>query len=198
MKTSRADDTLEFKKEAVRLVQGGRRQPEVVGSPGISGQTLGNWIKADAAGRLAERKAVKAVSDEQMEISQLKAELARTRMERGILEKATAYFVGESRRDAPSSSGTGRSGRSRTSAACWRAAPAASARGASAAAGSLFGPLKAESHDRHDFEARRAARNQITAWIATCNASRLHPTPGFRSPMQFAKKWLARTTAEAA
>ena len=97
MKTPRADYTLEFKKEAVRLVQGGQRQSEAAASLGISGQTLGNWVKAEAAGRLAGRKAVKAVSDEQMEISRLKAELARTRMERDILKKATAYFARESR-----------------------------------------------------------------------------------------------------
>ena len=84
MKTPRADYTLEFKKEAVRLVQGGQRQSEAASSLGISGQTLGNWVKADAAGRLAGRKAVKAVSDEQMEISRLKAELAKTRMARDI------------------------------------------------------------------------------------------------------------------
>ena len=127
MKTPRADYTLGFKKEAVRLVQGGQRQSEAASSPG-------SWIKADAAGRLAGRKAVKAVSDEQMEISRLKAELARTRMERDILKKATAYFARESRRDTPSSKNTGRSGRSRTNAACSRSAPAASGHGASAAA----------------------------------------------------------------
>ena len=100
MKTPRADSTLGFKKEAVRLVQGGQRQSEAASSPG-------NWIKADAAGRLAGRKAVKAASDERQEISRLKAELARTRMERDI-KKATAYFARESRRDTPLSNGTGR------------------------------------------------------------------------------------------
>ena len=46
---------------------------------------------------MTERKAVKAVSEERQEISRLKAELARTRMERDILKKATAYFARESR-----------------------------------------------------------------------------------------------------
>jgi transposase len=54
-------------------------------------------VKAEAAGRLTERAGVKAVSAEQMEISRLKAELARARMERDILKKATAYFARESR-----------------------------------------------------------------------------------------------------
>ena len=35
----------------------------------------------------------KAVSAEQMEISRLRAELARVKMERDILGKATAYFA---------------------------------------------------------------------------------------------------------
>jgi transposase len=97
MKTPRSDFTLEFKKEAVRLVHGGQRQSEVSAALGISGQTLHNWVKADASGRLTERPGVKAISQEQMEIGRLKAELARVRMERDILKKATAYFARESR-----------------------------------------------------------------------------------------------------
>ena len=97
MKRARSDYTLEFKKEAVRLVQGGQRQSEVGASLGISGQTLSNWVKEEAAGRLRERDGVKAVSPERQEIARLKAELARVRMERDILKKATAYFARESR-----------------------------------------------------------------------------------------------------
>ena len=67
-----------------------------------------------------------------------------------------------------------------------------------AVAGSLFGSLKSESLDRHDFEARRAASDEIKAWITTCNHTRLHSTLGYLSPMQFEKKWLAGTAAEAA
>ena len=96
-KTPHSDFTLEFKKEAVWLVEGGQRQSEVSVSLGISGQTLHNWVKAETAGRLTERAGVQPVSQEQMEISRLKAELARTRMERDILKKATAYFARESR-----------------------------------------------------------------------------------------------------
>ena len=67
-----------------------------------------------------------------------------------------------------------------------------------AVAESLFGSLKSESLDRHDFGTRRAARDEIMAWIATCNHTRLHSTLGYLSPMQFEKKWLAGTEAEAA
>src|SRR5271165_2855149 len=92
----RGQHTLEFKQEAVRLVRGGEGVSSVAKTLGISGQTLHNWMKAEAAGQLRD-VAGKAVSTEQMEIARLKAELARTRMERDILKKAAAYFARESR-----------------------------------------------------------------------------------------------------
>ena len=92
----RGQYTLEFKQEAVRLVRGGEGVSSVAKSLGISGQTLHNWVKAEATGQLRD-VAGKAVSTEQMEIARLKAELARTRMERDILKKAAAYFARESR-----------------------------------------------------------------------------------------------------
>jgi transposase len=92
----RARYTLEFKKEAVRLVRGGQTVCSVAKTLGLSDQTLHNWLKAEAAGGLREITG-KVVSAEQMEIARLKAELAKTRMERDILKKATAYFARESR-----------------------------------------------------------------------------------------------------
>ena len=62
---------------------------------GLSDQTLHNWLKTEAAGGLREITG-KVVSAEQMEIARLKADLAKTRMERDILKKATAYFARES------------------------------------------------------------------------------------------------------
>jgi transposase-like protein len=55
-------------------------------------QTLFNWVKAQRAGKLAGTDS-KLVSAEEMEISRLRAELARVKMERDILGKATAYFA---------------------------------------------------------------------------------------------------------
>jgi transposase-like protein len=52
-------------------------------------QTLFNCVKAHRQGRLKGADS-KAISAEQMEISRLRAELARVKMERDILEKATA------------------------------------------------------------------------------------------------------------
>lgn len=92
----RGQYTLEFKREAVRLARGGEAISSVAKTLGISGQSLHNWVKAAAAGKLRE-VAGKSISAEQMEIARLKAELIKTRMERDILKKAAAYFARESR-----------------------------------------------------------------------------------------------------
>jgi transposase len=90
----RAKYTLEFKQEAVRLVKSGQTLAAAARSLGLVDQTLHNWVQAERQGKLkgAEKKAVSA---EQMEISRLRAELARVKMERDILGKATAYFAKE-------------------------------------------------------------------------------------------------------
>ena len=85
--------TLEFKQEAVRLVESGQSQAAAARSLGVVEQTLGNWIKLHRAGRLKGVSGKHQVTAEQMEISRLRAELARVTMERDILGKATAYFA---------------------------------------------------------------------------------------------------------
>ena len=67
-----------------------------------------------------------------------------------------------------------------------------------AVAESLFGSLKTECVHRHDFETRRAACDEIMAWTASYNHSRLHSTLGYLSPMAYEKKWLAQKLANAA
>ena len=94
-KTVRSRYTLEFKQEAVRLVQSGQSIAAAARSLGLVEQTLFNWVKAQREGKLAVAEG-KAVSAEEMEISRLRAELARVKMERDILKKATAYFAKES------------------------------------------------------------------------------------------------------
>jgi len=93
-KTVRARYTLEFRQEAVRLVEGGQSIAAAARSLGVVEQTLFNWVKAKRQGKVqgADSKS-KVVSAEQMEISRLRAELARLKMERDILGKATAYFA---------------------------------------------------------------------------------------------------------
>ncbi len=91
-KTARARYTREFKQEATRLVTGGQSIAAAARTLGAVEQTLLNWVKADRQGRL-KGAGSKLVSAGQMEISRLRAELARVKMERDILGKATAYFA---------------------------------------------------------------------------------------------------------
>ena len=84
---------LEFKQEAVRLVESGQTPAAAARSLGVVEQTLGNWIKLHRAGQLKGVVGKSAVTAEQMEISRLRAELARVTMERDILGKATAFFA---------------------------------------------------------------------------------------------------------
>ena len=91
-KTVRARCTLEFKQEAVRRVQGGQSIAAAARSLGVVEQTLFNSVKAQRAGQLKGADST-LVSAEQMELSRLRAELARVKMERDILGKATAYFA---------------------------------------------------------------------------------------------------------
>jgi transposase len=84
----RAWYTLELKMEAVRLVKGGQMAAVTAKILGIPKQTLENWARLHAKGQL-KGAGDKPISAEQME-------LARVKMERDILKKATAYFAGES------------------------------------------------------------------------------------------------------
>ena len=84
-KAKRAQYTLEFKLEAVRLVKAGQSMAAVAATLGVVEQTLYNWVKADREGRLAGA-GTKPVSAEQMELARLRAEVARLKMERDILK----------------------------------------------------------------------------------------------------------------
>ena len=94
-KSRRARYTLEFKLEAVRLVEGGQDAAVTARVLGIPKSTLGNWVRGSEKGAL-RGAGDRPVSAEQMELARLRAELARVKMERDILKKATAYFAKES------------------------------------------------------------------------------------------------------
>ena len=85
--------TLEFKQEAVRLVESGQTMAAAARSLGVVEQTLGNWVREHRAGTLKGASRKPTVTAEQMENRRLRAELARVTMERDILGKATAYFA---------------------------------------------------------------------------------------------------------
>ena len=90
----RAKYTLEFKLEAVRLVKGGQAASVTAKILGIPKASLENWVRLSAKGEPKEA-GDKPVNPEQMELARLRAELARVKMERDILKKATAYFARE-------------------------------------------------------------------------------------------------------
>ena len=89
-KQVRAQYTQEFKLEAVRQVRGGQSQPKVAQALGIPKASLSNWVRQANQGQLlagvADEKASR-VTPEQMEISRLRAEVARLKMERDIAKK---------------------------------------------------------------------------------------------------------------
>ena len=86
-KATRARYTLEFKQEAVRLVESGQSIAAASRTLGLVEQTLFNWVKAHREGTLKGADSRSKVTAEQMEISRLRAELARVTMERDILGK---------------------------------------------------------------------------------------------------------------
>ncbi len=94
-KGKRAAYTLEYKMEAVRLVQNGQPCASTAKILGIPKQTLDSWVRQAAKGELMGA-GTRPVSAEQMELARLRAELARVKMERDILKKAAAYFARES------------------------------------------------------------------------------------------------------
>lgn len=84
--------TTEFKELAVKRVTDGASITAVVKALGIGDQTLRNWIKAATEGSL-KGAGNKVVTQEVMELSRLRAEVARLKRENEILKKATAYFA---------------------------------------------------------------------------------------------------------
>jgi len=95
--------TQQFKEEAVRLVLQERLSvPEAARRIEISDKTLANWVRLARCGKTlgvgvaqSERKSG-SVSELEMEVSKLRAEVVRLKMEKEILKKATAFFVKES------------------------------------------------------------------------------------------------------
>ena len=76
-----------IKQEAARLVRGGQSIAAAAKSLGVVDQTLFHWVHAEHQGKLKEVD-TKIVSAEQMEISRVRAALARVKMERDLLGKA--------------------------------------------------------------------------------------------------------------
>ena len=88
----------EFRQEAVRLVkENGLSWTEAARRLSLPSSTLGNWVKADKAGKLGEiGKTYRPLTEIELELARAKRDLAEARMERDILKKAAAYFARES------------------------------------------------------------------------------------------------------
>src|SRR5574337_2112973 len=91
--------TVPFREAAVRqVIEAGRTMGEVARSLDISSKTLGNWVrKARRGAPIVKHAAAVQVDDAQAELSRLRSEVARLRVDNEILKKAAAYFARESR-----------------------------------------------------------------------------------------------------
>lgn len=90
--------TEEFRRAAVaQVIPGGRSIAQVARSLEMCVGTLGNWVARARQGEpLSKAAGVKPVSEIEAELSRLRQENARLRLEKEILKKAAAYFAKES------------------------------------------------------------------------------------------------------
>ncbi len=90
--------TKEFREEAVRMIIEEKISiPEVGRRLQLPPSTIRYWVKAYESGKLEEvGKGQRELTALERELYETKRELARVRMERDILKKATAYFAKES------------------------------------------------------------------------------------------------------
>lgn len=92
MKIPKQAYTTEFKELAVKRIKDGQSVSKVCNELGLSDQTLRNWVKAAAEGKLRGAGG-KVVTPEEMELSRLRAENLRLKRELEIIKKAAAYFA---------------------------------------------------------------------------------------------------------
>jgi transposase-like protein len=87
----------ELREEAVKLVtEQGFTIPEVGRRLSIPKSTISYWVREQWRGNLASvGSSKKPLTEAEMELAQIKRELARVKMERDFLRKAAAYFAKE-------------------------------------------------------------------------------------------------------
>ena len=91
--------TLEFRAEAVKLVEGeGLSVDQAAKRLSVPKSSLGNWVRASRAGKLATvGQGQRVPTESEMELARLRKELAEVKLERDLLKKCAAYFAKESR-----------------------------------------------------------------------------------------------------
>lgn len=90
--------TAEFRDAAVKqVVEGGRTLAAVSRGLEMSSKTLTNWVGRHRKGQeLLRRAPAQPVSELEAELSRLRQENAKLKLEKEILKKAAAYFAKES------------------------------------------------------------------------------------------------------
>ncbi len=86
--------TAEFKEQAVKRADEVGSIGRVAEELGLVEQTLRNWVKAAKAGKLNPAGA-EQIAAEQMELSRLRAQVARLEIELENTKEAAAYFAKE-------------------------------------------------------------------------------------------------------
>jgi transposase-like protein len=88
----------EFREEAVKLILEEKLSlPEAGRRLNLAPTTIGNWVKANKAGRLGEiGKNYRPLTEIEIELARIKKDNATLKMENEILKKAAAYFARES------------------------------------------------------------------------------------------------------
>ena len=90
--------TPEFRDAAVKqVIEGERSVSAVARSLEMSNKSLANWVyRARKGQQLVKRSAAVAPTELEAELSRLRQENAKLRLEKEILKKAAAYFARES------------------------------------------------------------------------------------------------------
>lgn len=90
--------TPEFRDAAVKqVIEGGRSIASVARSLEMSSKSLANWVYQARRGEaIVKRAPVQPVSELHAEVSRLRQENVKLKLEKEILKKAAAYFARES------------------------------------------------------------------------------------------------------
>ena len=96
MKKTRKAYTAEFKREAVRLVQGGLTASQVAGDLGLVANIVARWVREDQGDPGQAFPGQGKMKVDEAEVDRLRKEILKLKAERDLLKKATAYFAKES------------------------------------------------------------------------------------------------------